>query len=473
MIKSFAVFLCLLVACAQASYVLDLTKDNFQQTLDENEFVLVEFFAPWCGHCKALAPEYEAAAQLLKDTPNVKLAKVDCTVEEDLAREHAIQGFPTVRLYRRGSTADPIEYNAAREANAIVAWLNKKAGPAATSLANEEEAQNFVTEKKTCVVGYFDNKDNEEYKRFLEVANSVDDFLFGEVVGVEGKKNGEVVLHREFDEPLTFTTAELAQQLPIHGYPYIVEVREGYQRHAERGAVIGLLVIDENVEGQVESTIQAFTPLAKSLADKVGLVYVPSRFHEQVRTAMGASDKVPTFVLNDINKNKNYPLPVEQEFTPAAVEEHITAALEGRLAPFFKSEPVPESNDGPVTVVVGLNFEEIVLDPSKDVLVEFYAPWCGHCKHLAPVWEELGEAFKDNDKVVIAKIDATANDNPVVQIEGFPTIFLFPATAEPNSHIKYQGGRSLEDFKAWLQENAFTLKGEQKEDQPAEHKDEL
>ncbi len=63
-----------------------------------------------------------------------------------------------------------------------------------------------------------------------------------------------------------------------------------------------------------------------------------------------------------------------------------------------------------VQVVVGTNFERVVLDKSKDVLVEFYAPWCGHCKQLAPVYEELGQTFSGVDSVVIAKVDMTANE---------------------------------------------------------------
>jgi protein disulfide isomerase family A protein 3 len=53
-----------------------------------------------------------------------------------------------------------------------------------------------------------------------------------------------------------------------------------------------------------------------------------------------------------------------------------------------------------------------VVDGSKDVLVEFYAPWCGHCKSLAPVYEEVAQKLKDEDGVVLAKLDATANDVP-------------------------------------------------------------
>ncbi|XP_057303174.1 uncharacterized protein LOC130640669, partial [Hydractinia symbiolongicarpus] len=63
-------------------------------------------------------------------------------------------------------------------------------------------------------------------------------------------------------------------------------------------------------------------------------------------------------------------------------------------------------------VVVGKNFNEIVNDPIKDVLIEFYAPWCGHCKSLEPKFNELGEKFKNIKDVVIAKMNATANDVP-------------------------------------------------------------
>jgi len=122
--------------------------------------------------------------------------------------------------------------------------------------------------------------------------------------------------------------------------------------------------------------------------------------------------------------------------------------VEGKIAPSIKSEPIPETQEGPVHVIVANNFEDVVIHNEKDVLVEFYAPWCGHCKNLAPKYEELAKLYFDNpeyaDKVIVAKVDATSNDVPV-DIQGFPTIKLYPSGAK-GSPVDYAGARTVEDL---------------------------
>jgi len=145
------------------------------------------------------------------------------------------------------------------------------------------------------------------------------------------------------------------------------------------------------------------------------------------------------------------------------VLEWVTKFIAGDIKPTIKSEPIPTSNDGPVKILVADNFNEIVNDATKDVLVEFYAPWCGHCKKLAPIYDELGTSFKGSQNVVIAKIDATANDvSPKLAIRGFPTLKLFKA-GDKEHPVDYNGDRSLSDLTSFL--NQHISVGDAKKDE--------
>jgi len=142
------------------------------------------------------------------------------------------------------------------------------------------------------------------------------------------------------------------------------------------------------------------------------------------------------------------------EFSMDNLEKFVNDFLDGKVEPYLKSEPVPEDNDGPVKVVVGKNFEEIVNDDSKDVLIEFYAPWCGHCKSLAPKYDELGEKLKGESSITIAKMDATANDVPSqYSVSGFPTLYFAPSGSK-NNPKRYEGGREVKDFIKYIAKEA-------------------
>jgi protein disulfide isomerase len=122
----------------------------------------------------------------------------------------------------------------------------------------------------------------------------------------------------------------------------------------------------------------------------------------------------------------------------------------------LKSDPIPVDNEGPLIQVVGKSFEDIVMDPTKDVFVKFYAPWCGHCKKLAPVWEELAQEMKDYKDLVIAKFDATTNEALGVSIRSYPTIVLYPR--DHKEGVKYEGDRSKEMFVAYLKDVAPSVR---------------
>jgi protein disulfide-isomerase-like protein len=84
----------------------------------------------------------------------------------------------------------------------------------------------------------------------------------------------------------------------------------------------------------------------------------------------------------------------------------------------------------------------------------YYAPWCGHCKSLKPIWNELSDYVQNTD-VVIAKIDMTKNKLEAPEVKGFPTIFFYPKEGDS---VAYDGGRSLKDLKEYLIKNSQAYK---------------
>jgi protein disulfide-isomerase-like protein len=241
------VFLLILCAIYVSAGPVNLTPDNFDAVVDGSKNVFIKFFAPWCGHCKAMVPAYEETAEAFARESDVVIADVDADAHKELATRFGVSGFPTLKFFKKGST-EPVDYNGGREAADIVEYINKEAGSKA---------------------------------RISKAASAV-------------------------------------------------------------------------------------------------------------------------------------------------------------------------------TVLSPNNFESVVLDSTKNVFVEFYAPWCGHCKRLTPIWEKLAGVFKHENDVVIANLDADSHKDIATKygVSGFPTLIYFPK--EDKNGDRYNGGRELPDLLAHINTKAGT-----------------
>ncbi|KAG2694673.1 hypothetical protein I3760_08G155500 [Carya illinoinensis] len=242
-----ALALVLAASSALAEDVVVLTDDNFDKEVGQDRGALVEFYAPWCGHCKKLAPEYEKLGTSFKKAKSVLIGKVDCDAHKDVCSKYGVSGYPTIQWFPKASL-EPKKYEGARTAEALTEFVN--------------------------------------------------------------------------------------------------------------------------MEGGVNVKIAA----------------IPSN----------------------------------------------------------------------VVVLTPESFNEIVLDETKDVLVEFYAPWCGHCKSLAPIYEKVATAFKLEEDVVIANLDADKYKDLAEKydVSGFPTLKFFPKSNKAGEG--YDGGRDLDDFVNFINEKCGT-----------------
>jgi len=468
--RTLAAFLFFLVAAVRGAIevedgVLVLTDANFDEAIEQNPVTLVEFYAPWCGHCKKLDPEYRKAAQALAGEP-VKLAKVDCTVQTDVAQQFGIKGFPTLKLFKNGK---PSEYSGGRTSSEIVSWMKKQSGPAAKTISTKADLEQVRESSSVFVVGYF-AEGSSNAKAFEALAGD-DDSLEYVVTHSADLKNElalsseAVVILKTFDDRRAdfavsgdLNKAEAAEFVRANSVPLVQEFsQETAKRIFSSPIQQHALFFTDKDASHHGSTVSLFLEVAKQFKGKALFVNVPATENRVMEFFGLKAADLPALVAADLSSEGSMKkFPFSGEFTSNEVTDFIAKFVAKELKPTLKTEAREAADTaGDVVVLRGESFNELVLDNQKDVLVEFYAPWCGHCKKLAPIWDELGKKVKAvSDNIVIAKMDSTANEIDVegVNVRGYPTIYYFKGTDKiPRV---YEGAREYEDFVAFLKENA-------------------
>ncbi|KAM6900800.1 protein disulfide-isomerase A4 [Xenentodon cancila] len=459
---------------------LVLTKDNFDDTVNNADIILVEFYAPWCGHCKRLAPEYEKAAkELSQRSPPIPLAKVDATVEPEIASRFGVSGYPTLKIFRKGKAFD---YNGPREKHGIVDYMGEQAGPPSKQVQAAKQVQELMKDgDDALIVGVFSSDQDAAYEIYLEACNLLrEDFTFrhsfsAEVAKLLKASPGQIVIVQP--EKFRSKYEPAARTLAVKDSTSVSEVQEFFQkysiplvghrkpsndakRYTKRPLVVVYYGIDFSFDyrkatqfwrSKVLDVANDFPEYTFAIADE-------EDYAEELKS-LGLSESGEEVNVGLMSEGGKKFAMEPDDFDSEVLRDFVTAFKKGKLRPIIKSQPVPKSNNGPVKVVVGKTFDEIVMDTKKDVLIEFYAPWCGHCKKLEPDYLALGKKYKEEKNLVIAKMDTTANDvpNDSYKVEGFPTIYLAPSNAK-QSPVKFEGGdRTVEGLSKFLEQHATKL----------------
>lgn len=434
--------------------------EKFITTPADGKPVLVKFYAPWCGHCKALAPEYEAAATLLK-SQNIRLAEINCDDDKEFCRGHGVTGYPTLKVYHDNKLENPEDYTASREAAKMAAYLSNIGKPptvvTADNIAELKEKTSFILFHEEGDTGAVEALE-ALIKNYLS-----EDYQFGhstdrELAKAEGADFPGVLAFKQYDEPKGLYAGELKadqiamfiESFTIH---YVGDInRNTYSKYASTGRPLGYIFVE--TEDQAKEFSTALVDVAKKHRQVLSVGTIDANKLGEHAPAVNLEKKWPAFSIEDFKTHKKYVFDQEKELTPKALIQFIEDYAAGKVEPKIKSEPIPDQatqDASPALIVVNRSFEDLVINNDKDVLVEYYAPWCGHCKALAPKYDELATKYKEHangEQVAIAKIDATVNDVDY-PIRAFPTIILYPA-GNKDKPVAYEGSREIEDLAAFI-----------------------
>ncbi|KAL4003030.1 protein disulfide isomerase family protein [Acanthocheilonema viteae] len=458
------------------STVVKLTKEQFTEFITIHQLTLVKFYAPWCGHCKKLAPEYEKAAKKLKDA-GIMLAEVDSTVEKSLSAEYDVNGYPTLYVFRNGKKFD---YKGPRDAEGIAKYMFEQAEPALKKITSVKEAQRFMRKDDVTVVGFFCDKKAELLDSLSDAAEMLrNDFTIAVCSELDVKKHFQIdsdrivifypeiywskyepkhiIYEKEIGTAKDLVTFFQENSIPLVGHRTKKNVATRYTQFP-------LVVVYYNVDFSIEycEGTQYWRKKVLEIANQ----YRKDNYHFAISDEDEFGDELAAVGLGDSGlehnvlafgyDGKKYPMRPD-EFDDELAENLLAFMKKlssGKIKPFVKSAPLPKDDKGPVKTVVASNFAQIVFDETKDVLVEFYAPWCGHCKAFEPKYKELAVKLKNEPNLLLVKMDATANDIPKnYDVSGFPTIYFSPANKK-DEPIKYEGNRDLNDLIDFMKKHA-------------------
>jgi len=468
MLKQTLIFLvCALVLtnCAtiqEEDNVLVLTKDNFDEALSTYENVLVEFYAPWCGHCKKLEPEYAQAAAYFKEQGNkIRLAKVDATVESELAEKYEIRGFPTLIMF---INKEQSPFTGGRNAQAIVGWIKKKVEVPSIYIEKSQDVEAIVNKAEVIVLFFGDELDHG-FQLYKTVASNNMDIPFFHTLSKDimdkYNPNGDakVTLLRNFAPQLNFdgdyTSENIEKFVLSNRYPKIVEYTEKYARvifgeghpalflmvgrgHSTARAEDALVAVAQKLESKLLFTVcDTEDELCQKVCKYFGLLKeeVPALYIFKPATQR---ERALKFLLND-------------RITAENIEKFIQDFEENRLTPLPKSEEVPFTNDDFVKVATGKTYRDIVHDENKDVIVFYSDTNCYDCREYLTLFNGFARLANSIQDLTFTKIDLDKNEVPGLTFTTIPQIILYPAN-QKDQPITYTGSRDIKEMYDFFRE---------------------
>ncbi|KAF7458051.1 Thioredoxin family protein [Cryptosporidium felis] len=553
------------------------TEEVFEELINQSDFLLLLFTAPWCGMSKRALDQinemieyFNISKPILAENPdqpfyskNFSIGLVSVPELPNLVKRLNVSDYPTIKLVKKGDKLRIIDFYGNIYHKKLLFWIIKQIH----RLENNSKTQmiklstfkdlKFFIETGGYSIVYLHDSDsdrnkNSEYLLLVEICKVYDDINFGESNSNDLEKSistedniqlpnvTELIKYNKGSRLLFFNSGKFLATLegPLNEESRILNAIDYYRQEnviflnkdtigdiIDYGESILLLIFNGNSENYMDelnketSTIfQFYTILQKVISirnekasklnkntEKRPLFVISGNEGPINRRFMDflhiTDDLLPLVLLvKDLNVSppKKYYLDLPKihlsklegdtgtgdrnglvgseilsigkssdsnwiilnnntsiNFSPTIISDFIDEVKSGVVNNTFYSQVAPSKQSGPVYILVGNTFKDIVHDANRDVLVLFYTPWCGHCKTFDPIYNDVANIVTSKTNVLVAKIDMSANYVPDDYIGGkifrFPTIKLFKKKDKQNP-IDFDGERessSILDF-VWI-----------------------
>ncbi|XP_013411035.1 thioredoxin domain-containing protein 5 [Lingula anatina] len=381
------ILVCLLLAISSNSADDDhgtkafkYNKEMFDDKVPQKAHFIM-FFAPWCGHCQRLSPVWDELAVKFNTDPSsaeVLIAKVDCTAETALCSDQEVKAYPTLKFFGSASATSSVRYKGKRDLSELEAFITEQLAGEVAEAPKPPEPKKSLVELTT-----------DDFQDKIALGHHFVKFYAPWCGHCKRLAPVWEELARTFEHDETVTIAKVdctahnvvCQKADIKGYPTLLWYHNGVKLDTYDGA-------------RTHKDLKQFVSRMKEKsADKDGSV----------------DGKIPDSVPTD------------------HTEPNVVAQAVG--------------DD---------NFEETIA--TGTTFVKFYAPWCGHCKRLAPTWDDLSKKFSDQPNIKIVKVDCTQYGNLCLKhgVRGYPTLTLFHEGEKKGEHT---GPRDLETLHSFVVNN--------------------
>lgn len=438
--------------------VLELNNDNTKRIIDGNEYVLVLGYAPWCPRSAELMPQFAEAATSLKDLGSpLLMAKLDADRYPKTASLLDIKGFPTLLLFVNGTSQ---LYTGGFSAEEIVIWARKKTGVPVTRIRSVAEAEQFLRKHHTFVTGLFENFEGPDYNEFVKAAISDNEIQFVEVSNIDVAKVLFPDIKHTYhfigivkSEPERYTSYEgtlemdkILQFLDDNKFPLVTELTDLNSARVYSSPIKLQVIVFAKVD-DFKNLLEPLREVARKFKSKIMFMYVDisdENLAKPYLTLFGLEEAENT-VVTAFDHRMSSKFLLQSDLTPTNIEDFCKRLLDGTLSPYFKSQPIPDNKEASIQIIVGKTFDDLVLSSPKNVLLEVYTPWCINCETISKHVERLAKHFKGLDNLVFARVDASGNEHPKLQVDDYPTLFFYPANNKANP-IKLSTKSSLKDL---------------------------